>query len=292
MNIERKHWTPEEDALLVKMIQEGENIKGSHIAKVLGRAKSSTMKRIRDLGYCNFGRIRRMSNQDAETIRKMLENGKTYNEISSVVKFSARQVRAAAKRYRLKSKVSAWDNHMASLVSAMIEDGKTLNILTKHLRCTKKELVAKLKKEFGNNMTPKMAAIVQEVDQKAEIIKSKLWFTKSRCKKVERDNDLTYEFLLELLEKQHGKCYYTGEEITFERYSPNVFSIDRKDSSKGYTRDNVVICIWDINRMKQDMPIDRLVELCEIIVANKSAITAGLYPIETQTGQRQTMPSR
>jgi len=48
-------------------------------------------------------------------------------------------------------------------------------------------------------------------------------------------------------------CHYCGVDI-------EVTGLDRKDSSKGYTPDNVVPCCWDCNRIKKDKPYEQFLE--------------------------------
>ena len=78
-------------------------------------------------------------------------------------------------------------------------------------------------------------------------------FTKIKMKAKERG--INFSLLFELYETQlWGKpCHYCGCEI-------EVTGLDRKDSSKGYSRDNVVPCCWDCNRKKQDKPYDQFIQ--------------------------------
>lgn len=99
-----------------------------------------------------------------------------------------------------------------------------------------------------------------------KVLRSKLTFARNRAK-AGMPFDLTLEGLLALLSDQKGRCHYTGLELSPFPSDPNTVSIDRVDSARGYTLDNVVLCLWDVNRMKQDMPIDRLLELCRLLVA-------------------------
>ena len=67
---------------------------------------------------------------------------------------------------------------------------------------------------------------------------------KSRSKKLKRDFDLTKEFVENLYEKQGGKCALTGLVFSDEKYNncrrrPFAPSLDRIDSKRGYTQDNV-----------------------------------------------------
>ena len=65
--------------------------------------------------------------------------------------------------------------------------------------------------------------------------------------------EITTEILEMLYENQKGKCYYTGIPMKLTSNKTRdlfLMSIDRKDSSKGYTSDNVVLCCWGINVLK------------------------------------------
>lgn len=46
----------------------------------------------------------------------------------------------------------------------------------------------------------------------------------------------------------------------------NTVSVDRLDSSKGYTLENVVLCCAAINRMKMDMTVDEFRRWCQLVV--------------------------
>ena len=93
-----------------------------------------------------------------------------------------------------------------------------------------------------------------------------------RCKYDGREcsKDLT-NILRGLWDKQNGLCYYTGLPMTntndYHSGNPNVATVDRIDSSKGYIEGNVVLCCSIVNRMKQNMSITELVNMCKIIVA-------------------------
>lgn len=63
--------------------------------------------------------------------------------------------------------------------------------------------------------------------------------------------DLTYEELLEILEIQNHRCYYSNVPLVFKRKSDYQASIERLDVSKGYTRSNVVVCCLEFNDVMQ-----------------------------------------
>lgn len=84
------------------------------------------------------------------------------------------------------------------------------------------------------------------------------------------DNEgINAEFLRELLITQDNKCYYTGVFLEkIDRNSPYIISVDRKDSSKRYTKDNVVLCCRSINYAKNNMDIDVFTSFLEDISKN------------------------
>lgn len=69
---------------------------------------------------------------------------------------------------------------------------------------------------------------------------------------------LDNEFLVQLWEKQDGKCYYTGVSL-LDELSNEVFarwgspSLDRLDPSKGYVKNNMVWCIYGVNAFKHTL---------------------------------------
>ena len=101
--------------------------------------------------------------------------------------------------------------------------------------------------------------------------------SRRRSKDKNMFNDLNLEYLLYLWSKQDGKCALTGIPMTYKFYEGRVntnLSIDRIDSSKGYTKDNVQLVTMVANQMKNDLSVEELVEICkkllETIKSNES----------------------
>lgn len=90
--------------------------------------------------------------------------------------------------------------------------------------------------------------------------------TASRCNRI---FTVSLEFGLKLLQSQHGLCNMSSEPIGFsdspKHKSKTTASLDRIDSSKGYTKDNVQWLHKDINRMKLEFTVERFVYLCRKI---------------------------
>ena len=61
-------------------------------------------------------------------------------------------------------------------------------------------------------------------------------------------------------------CHYTGKELTTNPNHQNTVSLDRVDSNKGYTKDNVVLCCEIVNRMKQELSCKDFFSYCRLII--------------------------
>lgn len=71
-----------------------------------------------------------------------------------------------------------------------------------------------------------------------------------------KENDLTIEFLIDMLEKQNGLCAVSGLKLLSEYNNICSASIDRIDSGLGYLQNNVLlVCQW-VNLGRKTTPID------------------------------------
>jgi hypothetical protein len=112
-----------------------------------------------------------------------------------------------------------------------------------------------------------------EIDKKlnsrspAGRMKTLLSAARARSRKNGWDFNLTKDHLLALWRAQGGKCGYTGIALTYvgDR-SHSALSIDRVDSSRGYTIDNVVLCCRCVNEMKSNLTVDKFIDLCRRVV--------------------------
>ena len=79
---------------------------------------------------------------------------------------------------------------------------------------------------------------------------------------------ITIEQIWNLYLMQDGKCALSGVNIGFDRKNkPNTTaSLDRIESSRGYTIDNVQWVHKDINQMKSDRTEDYFIDLCRKVV--------------------------
>lgn len=65
-----------------------------------------------------------------------------------------------------------------------------------------------------------------------------------------RTSTITYEQFAMLAEQD--SCHYCGDSVSFKKYSPRsaAYRLDRKDNSKNYSTDNVVVCCKNCNYAK------------------------------------------
>lgn len=91
--------------------------------------------------------------------------------------------------------------------------------------------------------------------------------TAKRCQKLNRQCTITLPELLEIYKSQNGVCFYTHKPMVFHNKDDDSLSIDRLDSSKGYTKDNVVLCRWIINRVKNDLSKEDFIGTCKLIAS-------------------------
>lgn len=74
--------------------------------------------------------------------------------------------------------------------------------------------------------------------------------------------------LWQLFQAQNSKCAYTGLPLLLHPRRVRTASVDRIDSTKGYTRDNVQWVHKDVNRMKNTLTHARFIDLCRRVAQN------------------------
>lgn len=117
-----------------------------------------------------------------------------------------------------------------------------------------------------------------ESDRRASSVESTLEALavqiKSRAKRNGKEYNLSKEFLLDLLSKQSGLCAQTGRTLepssfvegSKYRAHKNTVSVDRVDSSKGYTKDNVQLVVYHYNLAKSAFTQEEMMELCKDVL--------------------------
>ncbi len=101
-------------------------------------------------------------------------------------------------------------------------------------------------------------------------LRGRLSIRASSARQKTTDSDITVAFLMELHTHQNGLCHYTREPLGLEVKKRgrhlNALSLDRIDPARGYYQDNVVLCCWIANVMKQARTVDEFISLCREVV--------------------------
>lgn len=99
-----------------------------------------------------------------------------------------------------------------------------------------------------------------------------LWSIKRHAKERNIPFNLNTKDMWELFLKQKKKCaisgirlFFTTSKKDYQTHKEQTASLDRKDSNKGYTIDNVQWVHKDINWMKNNFPEDKFFNWIKII---------------------------
>ncbi len=79
------------------------------------------------------------------------------------------------------------------------------------------------------------------------------------------------KYLKYLWIKQKGICYYSRRRMKLTGYGRTNFAmtVDRKIPKKGYIKNNLVLCLSIVNRMKQNLTHKQLLQWCKILILNE-----------------------
>jgi hypothetical protein len=82
------------------------------------------------------------------------------------------------------------------------------------------------------------------------------------------NHTITIDDIFELYDKQNGKCALSGRTLEFKVVDENSLSIDRIDSTKGYTIDNIQLTTFIANQAKNNLSNKDFFYLCKDIYHN------------------------
>jgi hypothetical protein len=85
-----------------------------------------------------------------------------------------------------------------------------------------------------------------------------------RARVINKEYNLDKEWYLAQLDIQDQKCFYTKVPLEFKRNHPYSATLDRIDSSKGYTKDNCVVVTKFINLAKSDHSLEEFKVMLEV----------------------------
>lgn len=93
--------------------------------------------------------------------------------------------------------------------------------------------------------------------------------------------EITIEDAWFQFQKQNGRCALTGLPLCFvgqrqkkKTAEGQTASLDRIDSSKGYTKDNICWVHKTVNHMKNKYSVERFLEICQLVTEHRNAALA------------------
>jgi hypothetical protein len=97
-------------------------------------------------------------------------------------------------------------------------------------------------------------------------------FIQTKNKTKVKNGSLAFNLTREWIEERFSCCAQTGLPFVFDFVTGNPWgpSIDRIDSSKGYTKDNCQIVCWAYNRAKYIWTDEQVLEMAEALVKKKA----------------------
>ena len=113
-----------------------------------------------------------------------------------------------------------------------------------------------------------MSKITTRAAMLAHILKN----TVERARLRGRTCTITYDDLDALCDNQKGLCALTGYTLSYTTNDPLKVSIDRIDSSKGYTQDNIQLVCRLANRAKSNIDSQAFIDMCRAVAHRFSAV--------------------
>jgi hypothetical protein len=247
-----KRWTETENSILTKLINQKTDI--LDIVKILNRTKASI--------ECQKGKIGLSKKMDKRIkwtpdnviiLKKLVNEGKSFKNIANYFKVTRQSVTHVCSKHKIKL-ISAKnkkfnDNELEFIRENYIKNGTTF--CAKKLNRPKQSIIHQANKmkiysrEYKN----------PEQSEYLNLIGIKFYNRIKKSAKARKIKfSLTPKYLWELFVKQEKKCNYSGIILFLPQNNENsknrTASLDRIDSSKGYTEDNVQWIHKRINWLK------------------------------------------
>jgi hypothetical protein len=269
-------WKEEEVCLLKKLFFLGKSNKEMGVA--LGRREFSVKAKVQNLGIKRQLPSRKKNcykNQSKEFYDKFTElflSGESNENIAKHFGMLIGQVIKYRRYLKIDTKLRKWTEEEDKILIKCVEKERSMSTIRRKLKRTTSSIINRFH-TLGISYTAEIKRSrarrkIKSASSFDRCIRDKLASIRTRCNALETTTDLDFDFVKRLAENNNYLCYYSGVKLTPHKHCPNQLSVDRIDSSKGYYRNNVVICSWYINRMKQDSTVAEFYDLCSKVKAN------------------------
>lgn len=113
------------------------------------------------------------------------------------------------------------------------------------------------------------------VDKKALLMFQKAYRAANRrATKKGLTFEITPDDIIKQYVDQSGRCFYSNLEMRISKendgilHDPYKMTLDCKDPSLGYKKENIVWCIYCVNSFKQRMSKEEVINICYNIIKN------------------------
>lgn len=159
--------------------------------------------------------------------------------------------------------IRPWDQQQKETLLRLMQEKAPPKEVMKTLRRSWESLIKMIGLMFGDEKPEFVKRFIYSHDRHIHsLMHMKVRQATDRSAEWKRHIDIDEKWIEYLLNIQNYKCYYTGVPFNLSKSNGNTFSIERVDSDKGYTKDNVVLILADLNRMKWELSLDRFIDLC------------------------------
>ena len=135
-----------------------------------------------------------------------------------------------------------------------------------------KEIIYAKQKNYRQKNKQKIHDKVQsKLQNQDKYLKYLIVQLRAKDKKHNRDCDIDYEYVTELIKKQNNKCVYSGATLIWRNRS-GIFqgTIDRISAKLGHVKGNCQLVTVPINHFKTDLTHDKFMKLIDLIKNGKN----------------------
>ncbi|MFA6432920.1 MAG: hypothetical protein WCV82_03880 [Candidatus Paceibacterota bacterium] len=214
----------------------------------------------------------------AEIKRLYLEEKMKQREISRRLNVPYCTVHCVVKYRGLQNRPEFWTDEECRTMQDMLRSGKDMWTICLRLNKTDLQLIccAKFFDIFDRYPTLHQRLTAEQQRQIHFVLVKFAAIQNYDRKRFGIELKITLEHMFDLYASQEGKCFYTDARLEFQTGHKNTLSIERIDSAKPHVEDNLVLCTWEANLMKQDLDIDRFLMVAETISKRAPAIRVAL----------------
>lgn len=215
-----------------------------------------------------------------DVLEKEYYSGKTYKEIAILYNISEKKLQKLGKRYAIKARNRGIPKINLEL-NTVINNLLILDIPKEKNKWKCQCICGNIVYRSASNITRNKNMCneckkknLHKIHYKGHFdISSSFWTILKQSARVRNIKvDVTITDIWGLFLKQNKKCALTGIDINFDksRNKKHTASLDRIDSSKDYTLDNIQWVHKNINLMKMDLSQEEFIKFCKLVTEHNN----------------------